>query len=361
MKNLKKTLAALLAAAMTMALIIIPASAETLNALNGTGGYLTFTPPSSPFEGGWEDQYNWFFYDAEDESITVSVSVLNADYKSKRVTDLPLADGESLETYNGLTFKKHVTYETTGMKHNLIQFAYLDNLNYYIIGYNYYGDDANVHESVFYDLMNSVKIVDTESEAVSTPEPTVAPTPEPTPVPAATATPSSSSSSTTTTTTTKDGNTTTTTTTTTTKTTTTTSSSSYSSSSSDTIKIYVNGSHVYPDSDPVIKNDRTLVPIRVVAEALGYDVDWIASEQAVDIHNDFAALYLTIGSSSINHYTYGASGEITSLDTIYADVAPQIINDRTYLPLRAVGEGLGAKVDWDGSTRSVYITDGAVG
>ena len=99
------------------------------------------------------------------------------------------------------------------------------------------------------------------------------------------------------------------------------------------------------------------MPIRVVAEALGYQVDWVASEQAVDIHNDFASLYLKIGSSSINHYTYGASGEIASLDTLNADVAPQIINSRTYLPLRAVGEGLGANVEWDGSTRSVYISN----
>ena len=103
------------------------------------------------------------------------------------------------------------------------------------------------------------------------------------------------------------------------------------------------------------------MPIRVVAEALGYKVDWVSSERAVDIHNDFEALYLIIGSSSINRYTYGYAGEITSLDTLYADVAPQIINDRTYLPLRAVGEGLGAQVDWDGSTRSVYITSGSVG
>ena len=372
MKNLRKTLAALIAAAMTMAVMAVPTMAETLNALNGTGGYLTFTPPSSPFEGGWDDEYDEFDYDAGEESITVSVSVLNADYKSKRTTDLPLADGESFETYNGLTFKKVVWYETTGMKHNSIQFTYLDNLNYYIISYHYFGDDTNVHESMFYDFMNSVKIVDTESEAVSTPEPwldsgddtlTVASSSS-TPTPAPTAAPSSSSSSetTTTTTTTKDGKTTTTTTTTTTKTTSSSSSSSSSySSSSDTIKIYVNGSRVYPDSDPVIKNDRTLVPIRVVAEALGYKVDWVASERAVDINNDNESLYLTIGSSSISHYFYSAAGDIASMDTITADVAPQIINDRTYLPLRAVGEGLGAQVDWDGSTRSVYITSGSVG
>ncbi|MBQ2663195.1 MAG: copper amine oxidase N-terminal domain-containing protein [Clostridia bacterium] len=129
-------------------------------------------------------------------------------------------------------------------------------------------------------------------------------------------------------------------------------------SSNDAISIYVDGNRVYPDSDPVIRNDRTLVPIRVVAEALGYQVDWDGANQAVEIHNSEESLYLTIGSSSINHYFYDYFGNVASTESIYSDVAPQIINDRTYLPLRAVGEALGAAVEWDGNTRSVYITSG---
>ena len=129
----------------------------------------------------------------------------------------------------------------------------------------------------------------------------------------------------------------------------------------DTIKIYVNGSRVYPDSDPVIISDRTLVPIRVVAEALGYKVDWDGTNQIVDVHNDDMSLRMMIGSTSLARYLYDYNGNISGTDVVNADVAPQIINERTYLPLRAVGEALGAEVDWDGNTRSVYISGGAVG
>lgn len=121
------------------------------------------------------------------------------------------------------------------------------------------------------------------------------------------------------------------------------------------ISIYVNSSRVYPDSDPVIINDRTLVPIRVVAEALGYDVGWDGVNQIVDIHNGDMSLRMMIGSTSLARYNYDYNGNLNGTDTLSSDVAPQIINDRTYLPLRAVGEGLGATVDWDGSTRSVSV------
>jgi len=41
---------------------------------------------------------------------------------------------------------------------------------------------------------------------------------------------------------------------------------------------------------------------------------------------------------------------------IKSDVPPQIINNRTMVPIRVVSETLGATVNWDGATRSVYIT-----
>jgi len=43
---------------------------------------------------------------------------------------------------------------------------------------------------------------------------------------------------------------------------------------------------------------------------------------------------------------------------IELDVPPQIVNGRTLVPARAVAESFGAKVDWDGSTRTVTITEG---
>lgn len=132
--------------------------------------------------------------------------------------------------------------------------------------------------------------------------------------------------------------------------------SSVNNSGNNKISIYVNGSQMFPDSDPVIINDRTLVPIRVVAEALDYKVDWDGINQIVDIRNDDMSLRMMIGSTSLAKYLYDYNGNISGTDVVNADVAPQIINERTYLPLRAVGESLGATVDWDGNTRSVYIT-----
>ena len=40
------------------------------------------------------------------------------------------------------------------------------------------------------------------------------------------------------------------------------------------------------------------------------------------------------------------------------DVAPIIVNGRTYTPARFVAEALGAKVDWNEATRTVTITKG---
>jgi len=43
-------------------------------------------------------------------------------------------------------------------------------------------------------------------------------------------------------------------------------------------------------------------------------------------------------------------------EKIVLDVPPQIVNGRTLVPARAVAESFGAKVDWDGNTRTVIIT-----
>lgn len=49
------------------------------------------------------------------------------------------------------------------------------------------------------------------------------------------------------------------------------------------IKINVNGTRIYSDSAPMIVDDRTLVPIRAVAEAMDAKVNWIGESRLVDI------------------------------------------------------------------------------
>ena len=100
------------------------------------------------------------------------------------------------------------------------------------------------------------------------------------------------------------------------------------------------------DSPPVIKSGRTLLPIRPVIESLGGTVEWISSTKEVKIilANTTIELWIDKKNAKVNGVT----------KTL--DVAPQIINNRTMVPLRFVSENLGCAVDWDGDTKTVTIT-----
>lgn len=100
------------------------------------------------------------------------------------------------------------------------------------------------------------------------------------------------------------------------------------------------------DAAPVIKNDRTMLPIRFVAESLGAKVDWNSESRMVKITAEAIDISLVIGEN-----TASVNGEQKELDS------PSFIeNNRTYLPVRFVAESLGAEVNWNGETKTVTIT-----
>ena len=100
------------------------------------------------------------------------------------------------------------------------------------------------------------------------------------------------------------------------------------------------------DVAPIIRNDRTMLPIRVVAEALGATVAWNDSLKQVTITKDDLTIEIFIGSPFAK-----VNGTPVQLDS------PAFIeNSRTYLPIRFVAENLGADVAWDQATQQVTIT-----
>lgn len=99
----------------------------------------------------------------------------------------------------------------------------------------------------------------------------------------------------------------------------------------------------FPDQKPVIVNDRTLVPVRFIAEALGHDVGWNQADSSAVIDNGSIVLYVGTNQARIN-------GEYITLD-----VESQLINGRTMVPLRVVAETLNCTVDWIGAERTVLI------
>lgn len=100
---------------------------------------------------------------------------------------------------------------------------------------------------------------------------------------------------------------------------------------------------------PVVINDRTLVPIRAIIEAMGGTVDWEQETQTATLNYGSDEIRLIIDST-----TAYLNGTAHTLDT-----APTIINDRTMLPIRFIAESFKFNVDWAQTTQTVTITKSA--
>jgi len=114
----------------------------------------------------------------------------------------------------------------------------------------------------------------------------------------------------------------------------------------------VNGKSVSNDVAPKIVNDRTMLPIRFVAEALGAEVGWNEYSQSVSI-NWPTKVYISIKIGS--NYASVAENRRPE-EQVKLDSPAFVENDRTYLPLRFIAEKLGADVQWDDATQTITIT-----
>ncbi|MUG44804.1 family 10 glycosylhydrolase [Paenibacillus woosongensis] len=114
------------------------------------------------------------------------------------------------------------------------------------------------------------------------------------------------------------------------------------------IEIVLDGRILSSDSPPYIKpkNNVTMVPLRVISEGLGAQVDWLASAKSVTIAKDSNIIVLRVGSTSAQ----------VNNAAVKLDVSAEIQSGRTMLPLRFVGEQLGLQVDWNSATRTIALS-----
>ena len=118
------------------------------------------------------------------------------------------------------------------------------------------------------------------------------------------------------------------------------------------ISVSIEGELVnFEGQGPVIVDGRTLVPVRGVFEALGFEVEWDEVERTVILHREGHLVAITVDSEAF----------ITNARNYTLDVPAQIINDRTMLPIRLVLESVGYNVGWDESTRTVTISAYEIG
>lgn len=115
------------------------------------------------------------------------------------------------------------------------------------------------------------------------------------------------------------------------------------------ITVKLNGSALAFDVAPQIINDRTMVPMRKIFESMGATVNWDDATRTVTSTKGATTISMTI-----DNPTMTVNGNAVVLDS-----APQIVNDRTLVPVRAIAESFGSTVDWDGNTKTVTITDSA--
>ena len=112
----------------------------------------------------------------------------------------------------------------------------------------------------------------------------------------------------------------------------------------------VDGVNKEIDAPPIIKDARTLVPIRALIEALGGNVEWVDSEKKAIIDVDFTTIIM-----QVNQTTVIVNGQEKIID-----IPIQPINGRILVPARFVAENTGYQVNWDPDTQKVTIDDEVV-
>ena len=114
------------------------------------------------------------------------------------------------------------------------------------------------------------------------------------------------------------------------------------------ITVFLNGEQLVFDVQPALESGRTLVPMRVIFEALGAEVTWNNDTFTAIAVKDDTTIKITIDDMKL----------YKNDQVIELDVPARLIDGRTLVPVRAVSEGMDAKVDWDNANRKVIITTG---
>lgn len=108
----------------------------------------------------------------------------------------------------------------------------------------------------------------------------------------------------------------------------------------------INGEGKKMDAKPFIKNDRTLVPLRFIVEAIGGEVNWDNDNRLVTVNSKGKTIELPIDSKTI---------KIDGKD-VNIDQAAIIKGDRTFVPIRFIAENLDMVVNYINDTREIEIS-----
>jgi len=101
------------------------------------------------------------------------------------------------------------------------------------------------------------------------------------------------------------------------------------------------------EEPPYIKQSTTMVPLRFIGEAFDADIEW---------QNIGQGRIIVEAGENVIQLDIGKTAAFVNGKPQLLPVAPEIKSGRTFVPLRFIGEGFGATIDWDGKTQMITIT-----
>lgn len=122
-----------------------------------------------------------------------------------------------------------------------------------------------------------------------------------------------------------------------------------------TPSVYLNGEKMTFETDPYIKDDRILVPMRAIFDACNATLQWDQSKLTViGVKNNVDEE----GQTGVSTIVLQINNPLVFIDSqpIEIDVPAEVTNDRTFVPLRVISEALGAEVEWNAEELRVDIT-----
>ena len=116
----------------------------------------------------------------------------------------------------------------------------------------------------------------------------------------------------------------------------------------DVAGVTLNGNAINFDVPPQLINDRTMVPLRAVFEAMGALVTWEPYNELISVELNGILIELTIGYDFMS--IFGKNNR-----KVWLDSPPCIVDGRTLVPVRAISEALGEDVKWNEDSKTVEI------
>ena len=107
----------------------------------------------------------------------------------------------------------------------------------------------------------------------------------------------------------------------------------------------IDGKSVLLDTEPILRDNTTLVPLRFISDVFGAEIQWNNALKVITLHYKSYMIQLQIDSKIVT-----VNRKIKKLNT-----APIIKDNRTLVPIRFISETFGAKIKWADATKTITL------